>query len=48
MNKEDFDKLIEKYRKSEKFEIIDELLEKQIVYFYSQLLIPYIIQLVQK
>ena len=38
MNKEDFDKLIEKYRRSEKFEIIDELLEKQIVYFYSQLL----------
>ncbi|MCR5186261.1 MAG: hypothetical protein K6D97_04000 [Clostridia bacterium] len=38
MNKEDFDKLIEKYKKSENYEIIDELLEKQIIYFYSQLL----------
>ncbi len=38
MEKEKFDRLIEKYKKSEKYEIIDELLEKQIIYFYSQLL----------
>ena len=35
MNKKDFELLIEKYKKDECFDKVDELLEKQIIIFYS-------------
>ncbi len=38
MNKKDFELLIEKYKKDECFDKVDELLEKQIIIFYSNLL----------
>jgi len=38
MNKKDFEVLIEKYKNEEKYDKADELLEKQIIIFYSELL----------
>ena len=38
MNKKDFELLIEKYKKDERFDKVDELLEKHIIIFYSNLL----------
>ncbi len=38
MNKKDFELLIEKYKMDGSFDKVDELLEKQIIIFYSNLL----------